>query len=310
MRSLITGIDGFMGSYLSDALLAIGSEVFGLSLRASGTRGNAKVYKGNITDGKAVRGAVRRSKPNWVFHLAAQSNIPRSFEQPEETFEVNMQGSAHVFEAVRLWAPRAMIISVGSSAEYGASARQHIKESAPLRPSSPYAVSKVSQGAIASLYCSAYRMRVIHVRPFAVVGPGKVGDALSDFCRAVVKIERNHTRAPLPVGNLNVIRDFIDVRDCVRAMICIARKGRKGEIYNICNGVPVTLRHVVSLLRKHSHRKFRTAPRKARMRQIDDSRLVGSNAKLRSLGYRRTFELDETVRDTLEFWRSPTRQAG
>lgn len=332
MRSFITGIDGFIGSYLTEALLKDGDTVYGLTqsepppriirggfmIDSGGetphptwcwgkTRASRDItiYQADITDPHAVASAIQKAKPDRIFHLAAQSNIPRSLEHPAETFNVNINGSVNVFDAVRSCVPNATVISVGSSAEYGTPQdnKGSINESTTLAPTSPYAVSKASQGMIAKLYCVSYSMNIIHVRPFAVIGPGKVGDALSDFCRAVVHIEQEKTDPILHVGNLNSVRDFIDVRDCVRTLMLISDDGGGGEVYNICNGIPIRLQKLVDLLKKMSSITFDVVTDKSRLRSSDDLRLVGDNTKLVQLGYKRIYDLETTIRDTLGYWR-------
>ena len=304
MRSFITGIDGFIGSHLAQALLDTGDTVSGLSRTDRGDRGEVTVYCADLTDANAVTSALRRARPDRIFHLAAQSNIPRSLAHPEETFAVNVSGSLHLFEAVRAEAPRATLISVGSSAEYGVSGERPdmIDEQTPLQPTSPYGASKASQGLLAGLHARAYGLRCMHVRPFAIIGPGKEGDAVSDFCRAVVRIEDGETPT-LPTGDLDVVRDFMDVRDCVRAFPLIAERGVAGETYNVCNGVGASLRQMLHELQQLAGRPFAVVNDPAKPHSVNDRRLVGNNAKLRALGYQRQHDLADTVRATLAFWR-------
>lgn len=304
MHSFITGIDGFIGSHLTQALLAGGDTISGLSYNKARADKNVTVYQADITDAEAVTAAIAKAAPDRIFHLAAQSNITRSLEQPRETFDVNINGSINLFEAVRAHAPDAVVISVGSSAEYGGSGHDQdtIDEQISLSPSSPYAVSKASQGLLVTLYCRAYRMRIIHVRPFAVIGPGKQGDAVSDFCRAVVRIEAGGDQV-LRAGNLDVVRDFIDVRDCVGALRLVAEHGVVGETYNICNGSAASLQQIVQQLQQLANKPFQVVKDPTRLRPVDDRRLVGSNVKLRQLGYQHQYDLEATVRSILDYWR-------
>lgn len=304
MRSFITGIDGFIGSHLAEALRDHGDTVSGLSRINVRDDPRVTVYRADLTDAPAVRSALREAAPDRIFHLAAQSSVSYSLAHPEETFAVNVHGSLHLFEAVRSTAPHATVLSVGSSAEYGASGqgRDMIDEDTPLQPTSPYGASKASQGLLAGLYARAYGLRVIHVRPFAIIGPRKVGDALSDFCRAVVQIEARKAQA-LEVGNLDVVRDFMDVRDCVSAFLLIAGRGTPGETYNVCNAAGASLQQILDYLHQLATKSFEVTQDPARQRPVDDHRLVGNNAKLRALGYERRYDLPSTVRVTLDSWR-------
>jgi GDP-4-dehydro-6-deoxy-D-mannose reductase len=308
MRVFITGVDSFIGSHLAGALREAGHEVFGLSRRAAGTRDGVTLSRGSIVDEGFILRAVRECRPDRVFHLAAQSKIAYSFAHPQETVSVNVVGTINLLEAVRAAASGAFVVSVGSSAEYGrvAAAVEYIREDQALDPTSPYGVSKVSQGLIGSVYAKVHGLRLVHVRPFAIIGPGKEGDALSDFCRRIVEIEAGSGDA-LSVGNLEAARDFVDVRDCVTALLLVSEKGRAGETYNICNSRAATLRELVQVLQEVSARPFSPTFDPGRLRPADDPRIVGDNAKLRALGYRPRFTLAETVRDTLRYWRKERR---
>src|SRR5262249_42621105 len=180
MRSLLTGIDSFIGSHLAKALVAAGDEVFGLSRREEGAKDGVTRFRGSVLDAESVARVVQQSRPERIFHLAAQSKIAYSFAHPLETVSVNVVGSLNLFEAARTAAAQAVLVSVGSSGEYGrtASRVEFIDEEQRLDPTSPYAVSKVSQGMLGALYARVHGLKLVHVRPFAIIGPGKEGDAL------------------------------------------------------------------------------------------------------------------------------------
>ncbi len=223
MKSLITGIDGFIGYHLTQALRARGDEVYGLSREPAGERNGATIYHVDVADSAAVTEAIAALRPELIFHLAAQSNIPRSFMAPQETMTINLNGSLNLFSAAQQYTPEATIISAGSSAEYGRGdlKQTQISEDSPLLPSNPYGISKVAQGMAVALYARSYGMRLIHVRPFAVIGPGKTGDVVADFCQAVIRIQQQQL-SQLITGNRQTIRDFIDIRDCVQALLLLS----------------------------------------------------------------------------------------
>ena len=300
-RFLMTGIDGFIGSWLARCLRERGDEVFGLS-RKSEDRFH---LRGEITDRAAIEKAIRVSQPDCIFHLAAQNNVMESIRNPQQTISVNVKGSLNLFESVRDLSPKSRVISVGSSAEYGltASTQRYLEEAFPLLPSNGYGISKATQGMFASLFARVFGLDTIHVRPFAIVGPGKQGDALADFCCGVVAIERGSSAA-FTVGNMEAVRDFVDVRDCVSAFLLISEKGKAGETYNICNGRGAAVEDVLALLRALSKSSIPLEIDPARMRPADDLRIVGSNAKLKKLGYSSTYDLATTVADTLTYWRT------
>jgi GDP-4-dehydro-6-deoxy-D-mannose reductase len=304
-RIFITGVDGFIGSWLARTLLERGAEVFGLARRSEGDKDGIIRFRGEITNRAEVEAAIRESRPDAIFHLAAQNNVMQSIRDPVETVSVNIQGSIHVFEAVRTCAPTARVISVGSSSEYGKTASVHsfLEEDLPLLPSNGYGAAKASQGMFASVFARVFGLDIIHVRPFAVIGPGKTGDALADFCQGVVAIERGAKEA-FSVGNLTAVRDFVDVRDCISAFLLLLEQGKGGEVYNICNAHEGSLEDVLGILRELASRSIRTEVDPERMRPADDLRIVGSNRKLRKCGYAPGYALPVTVRDTLAWWRS------
>ena len=242
-----------------------------------------------------------------MFHLASLNNIKDSFADPHATIDTNVAGSVRLFDAVRALAPGASLVSVGSSSEYGRTASQvpPLAEGMPLSPTSPYGISKVSQGQFARVYADVYRLKWTHVRPFAIIGPKKTRDALSDFCRNVVALERGETDRFM-IGNLSSERDFIDVRDCVRALILISEKGEPGGVYNLCNGELATLQGLLELLQKLSRKPFTPVSDPSRMRPADDPRILGDSTRLRALGYAPRYSLTDTVSATLAYWRAAT----
>jgi len=306
MRSFITGIDGFIGSHLAEALAAAGDEVFGLSRSQGAAHEDPAVrFHGDITSPDAVADAVAQARPERIFHLAAQNNIQASFADPALTMQTNVTGSVHVFEAARRSAPTAVLVSVGSSAEYGQTAARaaSLGEELPLLPTSPYGVSKVAQGLFCRVYAAVHGLRALHLRPFAVIGPRKTNDALSDFCRNVVALERGETDRFL-VGSLGSERDFVDIRDFVAAIVLVSESGVAGSVYNVCNGVGILLRAIVGALQRASRRSFEPVADPSRLRAADDSRLVGDATRLRALGYAPKFSLDDTIQTTLAYWRT------
>lgn len=197
-----------------------------------------------------------------------------------------------------------MVVVAGSSSEHAPTADQApIREDHPLLPDSPYGASKVAASLLALLYHRAYRMRVIVVRPFFVIGPRKVGDVCSDFARQVVAVERGR-QPSLQVGNVEAVRDFLDVGDAVRALWLLARKGEPGGIYNLCSGTGTKVRGVLEMFLAMASRPIPVEQDAGRFRLVDKPFVVGDNSRLRALGWAPQVALRQSVAAILDYWRS------
>jgi GDP-4-dehydro-6-deoxy-D-mannose reductase len=305
MRSFITGIDGFIGSWLAEALVAAGDQVYGLTRQSGAATDGMTRWTGDLTSRSFVADTIDQARPDRIFHLAALNNIQDSFADPQLTIETNVLGSLSLLEAVQKLVPAACFVSVGSSSEYGKTAAEYplLSEDLPLFPTSPYGISKLTQGQFSRIYAQAHGLRSIHVRPFAIVGPRKKRDALGDFCKNVAAIERGEKDRFL-VGNVGSERDFVDVRDCVNALIVVSEHGTAGLTYNLCNSRPASLGVILALLQRMSSRPFEPTHDPSRLRTADDPRIVGDSTRIRALGYAPRFSLEETVAATLDYWRS------
>ena len=309
MRVLITGCGGFIGSHLATRLIGK-AEIFGTVYDFDGTRNIEKikdrmtVLKCDMSDKESVEAAVEKSKPDMVFHLAAQSFVVPSWQDPEKTFRTNFLGTYYLLEALRKTMPNAKILVACSSAEYGFITEDDIplREDSQLRPSSPYAVSKIGQDMISYLYAKAYGMKIIRMRLFNTTGPGKTFDACSDFAKGIADIE-NGKRKELVVGNLEGMRDITDVRDTVRAMILLSEHGEDGEVYNICTGKAHKIGDLLEKLRKMSKTKIDIRVSPDTNRRIDDPLFIGDNKKLSGLGWKPEIAIEKTLEDTLDYWR-------
>ena len=242
--------------------------------------------------------------PEVVFHLAAQSYPNVSWKQPAQTFEVNVLGTIFLFEEFLARKLDPTIVVVCSSSEYAANRDgQPITEHGELVPSSPYAVSKLAQDHLSRLYHEFYRLRVIRCRPFFLIGPRKTGDAASDFARGVVAIERGR-QEDLPVGNLDVVRDFLDVRDGVEAFWLLSQRGCTGDVYNVCSGRGHSLRDVISVYKNLASVEVRERLDLGRIRPIEEMVKVGDPTKLNALGWSPRRPVPQILKDILEYWRS------
>jgi GDP-4-dehydro-6-deoxy-D-mannose reductase len=308
-RCLITGAEGFLGCHLAEFLVAKGLTVYGTvqgdTRNLDHIKDELALLPCDVADRQRVNEVALETKPDVVFHLAAQSLPVLSWQDPETTFRVNVMGTLHLLEAIRRASLDSVVVVAGSSAEYGIRGQDEmpIKESRELRPTSPYGVSKVAVDLLSRFYWQTYGMKVIRIRPFFIVGPRKTGDVCSDFVRGIVEIEEGQ-RDALTVGNLETVRDFLDVRDAVRAFWLLAEKGLPGEVYNVCSGVGHEVQEVLDILVSMADRPMPVEYDPQRMRPSDEPVVVGDNSKLCALGWKPQIPLEETLAGILNFWRT------
>ena len=314
MKVLITGITGFVGSHLADYLLSLGSiEIHGIERWRSRTeniehiRDKINLVGCDIRDSISVTETIGKIKPDKIFHLAAQSFVPSSWQAPQESLTTNIIGELNVFEAVRAVNINPVIQIAGSSEEYGLVLPDElpIKETNPLRPLSPYAVSKVGQDFLGYQYYKSYNMNIIRTRAFNHTGPrrGEVF-ASSNFAKQIVEIEKNKREPVIFVGNLDARRDFSDVRDVVRAYWLATEKCLPGEVYNISSGKALSIKEMLDLLLKISKVKVEIKQDSARMRPSDVNVLLGDNTKFcKQTGWKPEIPFEQTLKDLLEYWR-------
>lgn len=313
-KALITGIAGFVGSHLAELLLSKGFEVHGLTRPRSkmdhieSIRTKLQLEDADLLDSHSLYATISRIKPDYVFHLAAQSFVPTSWVSPSVTLEVNIVGSANLFEAVRQAGIDPVIQIACSSEEYGLVLPDEvpIKESNPLRPLSPYAVSKVAMDYLGYQYFQSYKRRIIRTRGFNHTGPRR-GDtfAESNFAKQIALIEKGLQDPVIRVGNLDAKRDYTDVRDMVQAYLLSLEKCDPGEVYNICTGDAVVIGDMLDILLSYSKIKVEVKQDPSRMRPSDVPVLIGDNSKfVAKTGWKPTVPFKKTMEDLLNYWRS------
>jgi GDP-4-dehydro-6-deoxy-D-mannose reductase len=314
-RVLVTGVTGFAGSHLVDYMLAAGGyEIYGIQRWRSRTE-NIEHFADKITllecdlrDATSTRDTLERVKPDWIFHLAAQSFVPTSWSAPTESLTTNVLAQVNIFEAVRHMGLKCRIQLACSSEEYGMVFPDEvpIKETNPLRPLSPYAVSKVAQDMLGYQYWMSFKVDSVRTRGFNHEGPrrGPVFVA-SDFAKQIADIEKGKKAPVLHVGNLEAKRDFTDVRDMVRAYVMALEKCEPGEVYNICSGKAWTIQALLDYLLGLTKTKIEVKQDPARLRPSDVPILLGDNSKfVKATGWQPTIPFETTLRDMLEYWRS------
>jgi len=315
MKVFITGATGFVGSHLAEFLSGQGFEVWGVTrseVLQANHNGKWNLLRLDLSDEESLIKTLDQLQPDMIFHLAGQSSVKASWDNKAETFEANVMLTIHLLEAVRKSkAKDATVITVGSSEEYGQVRPEEmpITEETPLRPLSPYGVSKASIYLLARQYHQANGLRVIHVRPFNHIGPGqRPGFVTSDFAKQVSEIEAGIRPPVLGVGNLTAERDFLDVRDIVRAYHLIALRGKAGEVYNVCSSKPVKIRSILDFFIANSTVKIEIRQNEKLFRPVDFPRYIGSNKKLTSqLAWHPTVTLEESLLAILSYWRSAVK---
>ena len=311
IRVLITGATGFVGGHLIRALEEEGQsgfEIFGTTYPDTPPPSGHKLFSLDLRSGKDVLKLMREIRPDWIFHLAAISNVRKSWQMRSETIETNVLGTHNLLEAVRQTAPGVRVIFVSSSDVYGfgTSPTEALKEDSPLEVVSPYAYSKAAGEMLCGFYEKIENIDIVIARPFPHTGPGQTEDFVCpDWARQVALIERGDIVPILRVGNLDIRRDFCDVRDIVRAYILLLKKGRRGDPYNVCSGKSIALREILDFLVKEAALSpISIAVESAKLRKVDTPIQMGSNRKIsEETGWAPEIPVDNTLSDLLAFWR-------
>jgi GDP-4-dehydro-6-deoxy-D-mannose reductase len=314
-------VTGFAGSHLADLLLAEHPEMRVAGLyrgrstleNVATSAGRLELHETDLRDYAAVERTLDACRPDLIFHLAAQSVVPASWAGPAETLHTNVLGQTHLLEAARALRLDPVIQIACSSEEYGPVRPDEvpIRETAPLRPVSPYAVSKVAQDYQGYQYFHSYGLRIVRTRAFNHTGP-RHGEAfaLSSFAKQLAHIETGAAEPVLAVGNLDAVRDFTDVRDVVRAYLLAVTRGEPGEVYNVASGRGSALRCLLDTLIRLSGLEVEVRVDPHRLRRSDVEILVGDCGKLRErTGWAPSIPLETTLRDLLEDWRRRLRTA-
>jgi GDP-4-dehydro-6-deoxy-D-mannose reductase len=314
MKVLITGITGFAGSHLAEYCLSRGdAEVFGMVRHRSrmdhilGIRDQLNLTDCDMKDAASVMALLKKVKPDYIFHLAAQSFVPTSWIAPGETLSTNIIGQVNIFEACRELGLDPRIQLACSSEEYGMVLKNEtpIKETNPLRPLSPYGVSKVAQDLMGYQYHESYGTQALRTRGFNHTGPRR-GDVFvtSNFAKQIAEIEKGKIDPIIYVGNLDAIRDFTDVRDMVRGYWLACEKCEAGDVYNICTGTGITIKEMLDLLLTFSDIEIEIKQEPSRMRPSDVEVLIGDSTKFRQkTGWKPEVPFTKTMEDLLDYWR-------
>ena len=314
-KYLITGCTGFVGKhflkYLDDN--EIPAQVLGIDINLPDERqSDYKCIRWHyeifdLLDTDKLTNIMYQFQPNLILHLASYSSVAFSWKEPISSFQNNTNIFLNLLEAVRKLNLKARILSVGSSEEYGKVSKENLPltEDSPLMPSSPYAVARVSQELLSKIYVDGYGLDIIMTRSFNHLGSGqKEIFALSSFAKQIVEIKKaGLEEGELIVGDISVVRDFVDVRDVVSAYYLILQKGKRGEVYNVCTGRGISLEEIIKKMAALLGVKVRVRMGEKLMRPTDNSVIIGSNEKLKKeADWQIRYSMEESLQDVMAYW--------
>lgn len=306
-KYLITGIGGFVGRYFWEYLLEHEPEaqVLGIDMtwEKPWTHPSFRYSRLNLMDAPALRGLVAEFQPDHIVHLASISSVGQSWKAPADCFTNNTTIFLNLVEAVRAECPSARLLSVGSSEEYGnyPPEAMPLREEYELRPCSPYAVARVAQEMLSKLYAESYGLNIMMTRSFNHIGPRqKDVFVVPSFVKQLVEIKKNGGSGVMRVGNIDIVRDFLDVRDVVDAYYRIITRGAPGEVYNVCSGKGIRLDEIIFTTADILGIKPNIEVDPALMRPADNTVIIGDCCHLQSyLGWKRIFSFDQTLHDMI-----------
>lgn len=308
-KGLVVGAAGFVGDYLINELFANGIEIHATKLpHEIFDNSYAKVYDLDIMDKDAIITLLFDIRPDYIFHLAAQSSVGLAWKNPGLTVDVNIKGSLNLMDAIRELYYKPRVLLIGSGEEYGhiLPGEIPIQETNLLRPGNIYAATKACQNMIANIYSKAYDMELMMVRAFNHIGPGQAPMfVVSDFCKQVAEIEKGIREPIIKVGNLAAKRDFTDVRDVVKAYVKLIRLGMNGETYNVGSGNAREIREILDLIISMANKTIIVEVDANKLRPVDVPIIEADITKLNQLtGWAPQIPLEQTIQETLDYWRA------
>jgi len=293
MKILITGHSGFVGRHLQNALKA-------------SSLSTAEGGRVDLCEKSLLEKSIQEVRPDAVIHLAAQSNVPEAFKNPLKTFEINFQGTYNLLNALKKTNFCGRFLYVSSGEVYGLVSPEMlpVKESQLLMPRNPYAVSKVAAEGLCYQWSQTEKFEVIIVRPFNHIGPGQSDHfSIPNFAKQIMEIKKTNTAPIIEVGDIDVTRDFTDVRDVAFAYELLLKKGKNGEIYNVCSGSERSVRHVLEELLDCANIQVEIKEDRNRVRAVEQRRIYGCREKLfRQTGWVPQIPLKTTLNDILIDW--------
>ena len=314
-KYLITGVGGFVGRYFWEYLLDHEQDfcVMGLDMMPEAPWEHAAfAYRQlNLMDAETVNQVVEEFQPDYIVHLASISSVGQSWKAPADCFSNNTSIFLNLAEAVRAKCPKARMLSIGSSEEYGNYPPESmpLRENYELKPCNPYAVARVAQEMLSKLYADSYGLNIMMTRSFNHIGPRQRDCfVIPSFVKQLVEIKKNGGKGTMRVGNLDIVRDFLDVRDVVDAYWRILTKGRPGEVYNVCSGKGVKLRDIITATAQLLGIEPTIEVDPALVRPADNAVIIGDSGKLRKeLGWMPDISFEQTLGDMIRHFEGSIR---
>lgn len=314
MRILITGVTGFAGGHLAQALRADTVELTGLARRGDWPaewRHLAAAVRLRACDlgaPAAVEAVLRAARPEQIYHLAGYAHVGQSFKEPDAAWAGNLMATRNLYDAVLRWGGKPRILFVGSGMIYGdaETSVQAFAEDAPLRPTSPYAASKAAADLASYQYAKSSGLDLVRARPFNHIGPRQAPQfAVAHFAKQLAEIEAGRRPAVLETGNLSPRRDLSDVRDVVQAYRLLMERGCAGEAYNVGSGTTHAMQEVVDLLLRLTQAPVEVRQQAHLVRAAETMAVCADAARLRrEIGWGPRYTLEQTLADTLAYWKS------
>jgi len=320
MKILITGFTGFVSQHFLALLneMEPGSSVLGIDKNkpdfnfSAFPELNISFENIDLLDREATEKILDYFKPEYILHLASVSSVAQSWHTPLESFVNNTTIFLNLVEQIRVKNRKCRILSVGSSEEFGevTEAELPLTEEHPLKPLSPYAVARVSQEMLSKIYADGFALEIIMTRSFNHIGPGQKDlFVIASFAKQFVQLSKeNITKNTITTGNLSIIRDFVDVRDVVKAYYLLLKKGKRGEVYNICSGNGIVLKDIVSSMAKILNLDVETVVNPDLIRPTENKKVVGSYQKLKTeLGWEPEISIEKSLKDIIGYWQNEAK---
>lgn len=310
MKALVVGGGGFVGPYLVSHL----TKELGYEVNVTKTQkeilniADVGIYDLDILDIEQIKELLNNLRPDYIFHLAAQSSVAYSWKNPELTIDVNIKGCVNLLDAIKELDYKPRVLLIGSGEEYG-----HIKqdecpivEDNVLRPGNIYAATKSCQNMLGKIYADAYGLDIMMVRAFNHIGPNQTPTfVVADFCKQVAEIEKGIKEPIMYVGNLSAKRDFTDVRDVVKAYALLVKGGKRGETYNVGSGHAIAIEEILNKIIALSDRDIKVEVDSNKLRPVDVPIIEPDITKINeAVGWKPEIELETTLKETLEYWRN------